>query len=383
MMITTFSLIMAVVWFSLLIVVGDILVRKIGFLKRYNVSLLLFFIGLSVTRLFIPVEFTHTLVINSKAMLPSIERFLISDFTGLNLSLLGAFLALWSLGSLFCFARIVSHTLHDNRTVKLLHLSKMESVMVSSVMEQILMGSKSRRQFRIVVSPFVSTPMVTGYFHSTILLPQMVLGLSEEQLHNILLHEWHHILAYDSWVKIFVEFVCCMVWWNPVVYLLRKTVTQSLEIRCDIAVTRSMNKKAKASYLRTMMEVLGSLTPVVNSSPQSVIFANSKYTDSAKAFSIRQRFLVVIYYCKPNIKKTIAYIGSMIVLFALSYFVVFQPAYIAPNGSNPLTAENSYLILTTDNQYELYVDGDCIQIFTNESMDADVLATMKVYKEER
>ena len=50
--------------------------------------------------------------------------------------------------------------------------------------------------------------------------------------------------------------VLLLVWWNPLVYLLRRDLPQILEIRCDMAVTKDYTVSQKAEYLQTIVNSL-------------------------------------------------------------------------------------------------------------------------------
>lgn len=54
--------------------------------------------------------------------------------------------------------------------------------------------------------------------------------------------------------KILINIICAIYWWNPVVYLLRKDINQSIEIRCDGVVVGGKNKISRSNYLAVMLE---------------------------------------------------------------------------------------------------------------------------------
>ncbi len=93
--------------------------------------------------------------------------------------------------------------------------------------------------------------VVTGFFNPLIFLPLSVLELGDGELGYILCHEWNHFLARDLWIKVLVDVLCCVFWWNLPIYCLRMDLEQILELNCDRAVTVGMTEQEKTKYLAT------------------------------------------------------------------------------------------------------------------------------------
>lgn len=71
----------------------------------------------------------------------------------------------------------------------------------------------------------------------------------EGDLYWILKHEMTHIAKRDLWVKLLLEFVCCLHWFNPLVYLLGKEISHLCESSCDERVTKGCTEEECETYI--------------------------------------------------------------------------------------------------------------------------------------
>ena len=69
----------------------------------------------------------------------------------------------------------------------------------------------------------VSTPIIAGYIRPIIYLPDI--EFSDSELYYALLHECMHYLHKDLWVKLLIEIICAIYWWNPLIYLLKYNIS--------------------------------------------------------------------------------------------------------------------------------------------------------------
>ncbi|MFR0733999.1 MAG: M56 family metallopeptidase [Oscillospiraceae bacterium] len=106
------------------------------------------------------------------------------------------------------------------------------------------------------ISCRVSTVMMVGFTKPVILLPPQSMQLPASQLHCILLHELYHYRSRDLWLKLGIRIFCCLLWWNPLVYLFKSSVDQILELRCDKHVCSRLSKLEQLQYSSALLEIL-------------------------------------------------------------------------------------------------------------------------------
>jgi len=82
----------------------------------------------------------------------------------------------------------------------------------------------------------VNSPVITGLFHPVLLLPTRASSWSDETLKMVMLHELGHVQRRDLWTSLAGQIACALHWFNPLVWILRKRLTQECEYACDAHV---------------------------------------------------------------------------------------------------------------------------------------------------
>ncbi|MCH5185509.1 MAG: M56 family metallopeptidase [Oscillospiraceae bacterium] len=114
----------------------------------------------------------------------------------------------------------------------------------------------TKRKIDVRVWENMSSPFMTGIFKPALILPAK--ELTEEQLHNILLHEMTHFKRRDILYKLLVVLAKCVHWFNPVIWYVSKQINTECEISCDMAVTLEMSGDEEKSYIGTILSLLPS-----------------------------------------------------------------------------------------------------------------------------
>ncbi|HET6995947.1 MAG TPA: M56 family metallopeptidase [Chitinophagaceae bacterium] len=91
-----------------------------------------------------------------------------------------------------------------------------------------------KKPVRIWLSGIVTSPVTIGYLKPVILLPVAAINqLSTQQLEAVLLHELAHIRRYDYLVNLIIRIIQTILYFNPFVKALVKTVEMEREKSCD------------------------------------------------------------------------------------------------------------------------------------------------------
>ena len=119
----------------------------------------------------------------------------------------------------------------------------------------------------------------------------------------------------DGVVKLLTMLFCCVFWWNPAVYILKKDVSQILEIKCDVYATQSFTKKERLEYLLTILRVLkGNPAPGNLPSPLTATGLISR----TKGDNMKERFELIMKAAKQvEWKYQVALLSCSIVLLVL------------------------------------------------------------------
>lgn len=220
--------------------------------------------------------------------------------------------------------------------------------------------------------------MMAGFFKPHILFPMDMTDLPEDELRFIFQHEITHFKKRDLWIKLIVELLCCALWWNPVVYLLRICVSQLLEMRCDSIVCEELDPHQQLAYSLTL---LNSFRKPVH----RPILITAEYLGYPSKDRLKQRFSQILY--APEQPRNTALSMLIIVLSLLafigSYCVIIQPTS-GPNGAgfsyeaDSISFETSYILRMPDGSLKVYVDHQLYAEITETELDKEPFLNMPV-----
>lgn len=106
---------------------------------------------------------------------------------------------------------------------------------------------------RLYKNSIVETPILIGFFHSAIILPDK--KYEDMKLRNILMHEITHMKRHDILVKWLMIFVGAIHWFNPIVYFVRREINKACELACDEAVIKRFDISEMQQYGDTLIAV--------------------------------------------------------------------------------------------------------------------------------
>ncbi len=110
------------------------------------------------------------------------------------------------------------------------------------------------RPIGLQVCRSIGSPMLIGVRAPRILLPSA--AFAEDELRFVLKHELVHYRQGDLWYKGLVLLATAIHWFNPVVYLMAKSIGVQCELSCDEKVVRGTGAAARQSYSETIIGVV-------------------------------------------------------------------------------------------------------------------------------
>lgn len=374
-----FSFLNAVFWFNVILIPIAIIQLRGNTAKRYSPVLLAALALLAAVRVFLPVDSSMFLVIRSYHVLRFLQRVLTYRPFGL-VAVWEVTVGLWIAGALTVCIREIYLCQRDRRTRRSwVHVHNERVVSAATALGIPLE--------RIVVTPAVGVPMVSGLFHPRIYLPDA--DLTDEDWTWVLKHEQTHVKKGDLWIKLLYLVLEGLFFWNPLVPMLEDNLSDLLEFRCDYFVTRNCTDDEKRAYLLAILHVL-----------QHAKAKEEKEKRSRKSRSHMSAFMVandserllrerVDAVENPRPKRPFLHIALAlisVVLFLASYLVLFQPA-VNPSaeevdGEVVITQDNSYIRLTEAGTYELWVENRCFGIIPAEAIKTEPLNQLTIYNEE-
>ena len=109
--------------------------------------------------------------------------------------------------------------------------------------------------FEVIEMKEISTPATFGLFHPVILLPRI--EFTETELYCVLLHELIHIKHRDWVIKVIMDFISCIHWWNIFVSILLPSLLQQIqELYVDHSMETLVPAQNRFDYASSILKML-------------------------------------------------------------------------------------------------------------------------------
>lgn len=109
------------------------------------------------------------------------------------------------------------------------------------------------KKIKVIQLPQIKSPCITGFFQPVILLP--TIDFTPQELKFILSHELEHFNHHDLLLKFICELFVCVYWLNPLVYLIRQQLKNTLEFSNKLSITKDMDEFDKLNYLECLLKI--------------------------------------------------------------------------------------------------------------------------------
>ena len=367
---SVFSLLMAVLLSSILILIFYVIRKKRFFIRHFGVFSMTMLYLLCVFRMVLPLELPFTTEINIEPVLNPListlyhQEVLIGNQT---VKLIEGFIVLWIVVTFVLLTRFALRYQVMCRGIG--KLKKQENAQLQQMMDQIQRKQGHSIPVRVLYCSAITSPCSMGLWKKQILLPSE--EYSADELYYILLHEYTHFQNHDLAVKMLAYIFRCVFWWNPAVYLLTKDLSQVLEIKCDLTVVSGLNNTEKANYLTVILTQLtkgDSKDTLIPLSQATAFFRGMRGKSAAE-----ERFQHVLAHSGKGRRFSfvrLAIFGMVFSLLALSYLFVFQSAFEAPI-EDIVIAEGAYEIENEEIIIRENDDGSFTMIIENNEFDID------------
>ncbi len=362
MQITFFSFSMAVLWSSLLITMIYLFRKNYLSIQFYSISGLLLLYVFCLIRIVLPLEVPFTKVVVSKYGYNQMVHFFqmsLWEGNGYHLKVGTLLFGLWAIGAVIKILRYTYYYIKSTREIK--RFEKKTDLNTQTVMDKILQDRGDHIRPAVLVSSSIHVPMGVGIFKKYILLPDK--DYTDRELYHILLHEYTHLLHGDLVIKMLIDLICCIYWWNPIVYLLRKDLGQTLEIKCDLEVTRNMGNGEKADYLEVIVSAIrGAKVQKGKGDKQKGLEVGYVNLFNSSFLDVKERFQVISSCKGAKLGKKaniITFFVFLVVLF-FSYSFVVQSKFEVPveeveadENAYIINSSGNYIIKREDGYYEI------------------------------
>ena len=225
---------------------------------------------------------------------------------------------LWIMGAvLFASYYVILYVVTSKRLRKYSQVCTSEEIyqIVSLCAEKI----KINRIPEIRMIQGYSSPFAIGFFRNVIYMPD--LEYKENDLIYMIKHELFHCKNRDIIKKWFFLFVNAIHWFNPLVWMMNKLISQDIEFICDEEVLRDATKEERREYSELIMSC-------INTEKSMRWGISTGYMQSIKF--MRQRFHN-IFNLKKKGRGVVAIVGIICVMLLASCGIHIKAPVIVPN----------------------------------------------------
>lgn len=363
---TFFSFVMAVIWSGVLFSIIALLQKNARTIRYLSIKMIFAVYIVSIFRFLFPVEFPFTVIVGDRELYAPIYRALCLDTYSIGsweFSLVHVVVVCWLIGSIIHIYRFYRRYRNFWRQALLSDRpDETQQQQLDRVWEQLSSQKQCQKRFLVRYTNLADVPMGFGVRRPIILLPKA--EYTDTEMYYILLHECSHFSKRDSLIKIAMEFLCDIFLWNVSAGVVRESMDEMLEIRCDTVVMEKAGYEQKRDYLDTLKNSLYRMKELQDSR-KSLTATSLLTTDKKKQLS--KRFALIADPPKEltGIRKAVSWVAFTVVMggtLLLSYSFIWQPAYDTPRTE--IMTDNTKVIYesTPDNTWLLVDEENCYYI---------------------
>lgn len=371
-MFSEFSAFSALLFFTAYTLICCLICKKIGWrtLHAFGIG-----IALLIVRCCLPFELPGVKVFEFGGWYGELYQWL-NPYYAEGITPLEVLLIIWAAGSLVLFMRLV-YRLHRQHKAIRQNVDTLNTGL-SSIYHTVLQEMTCSSVGLICIAADYSTPMMAGFFKPHILFPRDMTDLPEDELRFVFQHEITHFKKRDLWIKLVVELLCCALWWNPVVYLLRICISQLLEMRCDSLVCANLTQDQQLEYSRTLLNSF-------KKPSHYPIYVTAEYLGYPSKVRLKQRFTQILYAQSQskNNAFSVLIVALSLLAFIGSYCVIFLPTG-KPQGADVIyeidntSFENAFILRMPDGTLMVYVNNQLYAEITETELNDFPFSTMPV-----
>lgn len=137
-------------------------------------------------------------------------------------------------------------------------------------------------------SSLIKSPITFGFIRPYIVIPKDIFMLSNDEIKYVLLHELYHCKRRDILVNYFMCLSRTVYWFNPLVWYFLREMKTEMEISCDYAVLKTLDKESHLEYGEVILK-FASLSQRTSS-----LLAASEISSSYK--QVKRRIVTIVNF---------------------------------------------------------------------------------------
>ncbi len=266
---------------------------------------------------------------------------------------------IWFLPAIILFTRKII-TYKKNLQYIRAGSKEVQDIVLLEEFDKLLEKDHVKRRMTLSVNSMIMSPIMVGLFHPCIILSTTQMTVLEFQ--HTISHELVHHRRRDILYKWLTQLAVCIHWFNPLLYMMERSINRACELSCDEAVIWDLDERGRYAYGDTLLRAAG--RNVKRRSPVSPIaFNDSK-------IKLKERLDAIMDFKKMSKATYITMVSLAILLFVCSSYV---GVYAAPK-QNVAVTDTSKTKTTAPAPAQaphsvLYKNGEYFILFDNAGKD--------------
>ena len=157
--------------------------------------------------------------------------------------------AIWAAGVLFLGVKKALETHFAGKALRRWNMPNWNRSLEREY-RKICKSMKVKHAPRLMLNSRLNTPLLMGFCHPCICLPQT--GYTAEEQELILRHELCHYRSKDLWYKLLMNLLCIVYWFNPALWWMKKEADRDIEFLCDETVMETRTVQERILYNRLL-----------------------------------------------------------------------------------------------------------------------------------
>lgn len=119
---------------------------------------------------------------------------------------------------------------------------------------EMLKAQGIRRNIPVYRSEYIYAPVLIGIRKKYLLLPEK--HFEGEEREYIFRHEIKHLVYHHMLIKLLGLFLCCVYWYQPMIWLMKREMDRDIEAFCDRKAVQKLDDGERYLYTQTMLHCM-------------------------------------------------------------------------------------------------------------------------------
>lgn len=308
-------------------------------------------LALILIRMLLPVNFPFTVTIISYRIMPAVIGVLYRYIGNTGIDVKGVLIAIWLIGSTLKFGSLIYR---QKRYYDLLRPFEVIDMAQYPLLTEAL-EECGASFFRVCIIPDNIEPAIVGLLHPILILPEY--EFTKKELSYICRHEAEHYRHHDLWLKLILELVGCVQWFNPLMYIMQEELVLAFEVANDRMILEESDELERVEYAEFLTRLARRPRRQLKND-----YGLSFVRGEKKQIKTRVEFLLSNHYREPGRK------GTTVMQYVMIVGLLMCSLFLVPEANMPCAEEDMCLeipedtsyFLETEEGYQLFIDGKFI-----------------------